>query len=417
VSDRVTYHEGHVLAIVVLLGSLLISTMGIGFVVPFLPVIATDLGATGFAVGVMMAVFSLSMGVSQPFVGSISDRYGRKPFLVVGLVIYSACGFAYILASSLFEITAVRFIQGFGGGLVFSVSMAYMGDLAPKEYEGRYMGIYNVALFAGFGLGPLFGGVLKDLFGMAAAFYGMGMSSAAASVICLLFLPSRSPQVTKEEHQGVRAVFQAILSERRMRGVLLARLAVMLSMVPSFIFLPIIMTQVMAASGTQIGVVITSRTLVSAILQYPFGLVADKYNRGTLTLVALLGMAGLVCMIGFSTEFWQLLILFGCLGISEAIFMPANSAMTLEGGRAFGMGSTMGVINTAMSVGMLIGSMAAGLLVDAVGMTIAFAIVGLVVVLCAAISWPMIRAPLSGHSFEDTPALAMVKEVTVSKST
>ena len=90
-SDRVTYHESPVLAIAVLLGSLLISTMGIGFVVPFLPVIATDLGATGFAVGVVMAVFSLSMGVSQPFVGSISDRYGRKPFLVVGLIIYSAC--------------------------------------------------------------------------------------------------------------------------------------------------------------------------------------------------------------------------------------------------------------------------------------------------------------------------------------
>lgn len=201
VSDRATSHEIPVLAIAVLLGSLLISTMGIGFVVPFLPVIATDLGATGFAVGVIMAVFSLSMGVSQPFVGSISDRYGRKPFLIAGLVIYSACGFAYILASSILEITAIRFIQGFGGGLVFSVSMAYMGDLAPNEYEGRYMGVYNVALFAGFGLGPLFGGVLKDVFGMTAAFYGMGMSSAVASVICLVLLPSMPPQVAKEEHQ------------------------------------------------------------------------------------------------------------------------------------------------------------------------------------------------------------------------
>ena len=393
-------HQMPRLAIAVLLGSLFTSVIGIGFVVPFLPVIASELGATGFALGFLMAVFSLSMGISQPFVGSLSDRYGRRAFLVAGLAVYSACGFAYVLASSVADITAVRFIQGFGGGLVFSVSMAYMGDLAPPQYEGRYMAAYNVALFAGFGLGPLFGGILKDLFGITAAFYGMGISSAVACLLALALLPNRPPQVATQENQGIFAVFGAILAERRMRGILVARMAVMLSMVPSFIFLPVLMTQVMGASGVQIGLVITARTLVSAALQYPFGWAADRYNRVTLTIVSVLGMGGIVSLIGFSTEFWHVLLLFGLLGVTEAVFMPTNSAMTLEGGRSFGMGSTMGIVNTAMTIGMFIGSMTAGLLVDWFGFSLAFVFIGLTVASSLAISGPMMRAPAQKRPLE-----------------
>ena len=381
------------LALAILLFSLFISVLGIGFVAPLLPVLATELGATGFALGFLMAAFSLSMGIIQPVAGSLSDRYGRKFFLAAGMAIYSACGFSYILASSVADITVIRFLQGFGGGLVFSVSMAYMGDLAPPEQEGRYMGAYNVALFAGFGLGPILGGILKDSFGMTAAFYAMGASSAAGCLIALVFLPESYPRVARRESDPLFAVFRAILAARRMRGILLVRFAVMLSMVPSFVFLPVLMTQVMGASGIQIGGVIAARTLVGAALLYPFGWVADRYNRVALTIVSVLGMAGMVSLIGLATQFWHLLLLFGLLGVTEALFMPANSAMTLQEGRSFGMGATLGVFNAAMAIGMFTGSIAAGLLVDQFGFTLAFALIGATVALSVAISGPMMRNP------------------------
>ena len=394
VTGAPTPHRVSKLAIVILLGSLFIAMSGIGFVVPFLPVLATELGATGFALGFLMAAFSLSMGVSQPLVGTLSDRHGRKLFMAAGLAIYSACGFSYVLASSVTDITVIRFFQGFGGGLVFSVSMAYMGDLAPPEHEGRYMGAYNVALFAGFGFGPLLGGILNDYFGMIAAFYGMAVSSAAACLLTIAFLPESRPRSAERKSERLFAVFGAILAERRMRGILLVRLAVMLSMVPSFVFLPVLMTQVMGASGVQIGLVIMTRTLVSAALQYPFGVVADRYNRVAFTIVSVLGMAGVVSLIGFATQFWHLLLLFGLLGVNEALFLPTNSAMTLEGGRSFGMGATIGVVNTAMTIGMFIGSLAAGLLVDQFGFTLAFVLIGVTVASSLAISGPMMRPPV-----------------------
>jgi MFS family permease len=378
--------------VVVLLGSLFISTVGIGFVVPFLPVFATELGASGFALGLIMAAFSLSMLVTQPLAGSYSDRVGRKFFLVTGLAVYSVGGFLYVLSSSVGDIVLVRFLQGIGGGMIFSVSMAYMGDLAPEGYEGRYMGVYNVTMFSGFGLGPLLGGVLKDTFGMNIAFYGMGLSSAIACILVLFLLPESRTRDVRAESQRLFAVFGRILAQTRMRGVLLIRFSVMLSMVPSFIFLPVLMTQVMNASAVQIGMVITVRTLVSASLQYPFGWLADRHSRVVMIVASVFGMAAVVSLVGFATQFWHVLLLFGLLGVNEAIFMPASSAMIMEGGRSHGMGATMGLFNTAMAMGMFVGSLGAGLLVDEFGFRIAFMLVGVIVALSASVSVPMMAA-------------------------
>ena len=382
-----------------LLISLFIAIVGIAFVIPFLPILAIDYGASGFELGVIMASFSISMAITQPIVGLFSDRHGRKLFLLAGLASYSVTGFAYVWASSVVDMSLIRLLQGVGGGLVFAVSMAYVGDLAPEEHEGRYMGMYNVAMFGGFGCGPLIGGILKDIFGMNASFMGMGILGAIAFISILLFLPeSRGHNGPKEHQESLRSAFTSILSERRMVGIFVIRLAVMLSMVPSFIFLPVLLTDVMNATATQIGLVITSRTMVTAALQYPFGWVADRYDRTLLTISSLIGMSLVVSLLGLSVQLWHAFILFTLLGVMEAIFQPTNSAMILEGGRSHGMGTTMGIFNTAMSIGMFIGSLAAGVLIDSFGMKAGFMIVAAIVFASTLVSWPLIRVPLHARS-------------------
>ena len=174
--------------------------------------------------------------------------------------------------------------------------------------------------------------------------------------------------------------------------MLLIRFVAMISLAPTFVFLPVLMAQSMSASGVQIGLVIMVRTLVGSALQYPFGWVADHYNRVVLTVASVLGMAAVVSLIGLATEIWHVLLLFGLLGINEAIFMPANSAMVLEGGRTHGMGATMGLFNTAMTGGVFIGSLGAGLLVDATDLSGAFILVGVIVALGSGVCVPMLTA-------------------------
>lgn len=374
-----------------LLVTLFVALLGVGFVAPFLPILATQFGASGFALGLLMAGFSLSMGLLQPFAGFLSDRHGRKRFLASGLAIYTICGFGYSLTGSVMELTILRFIQGIGAAGVFPIAMAYMGDWSPPNQEGRYMGILNIAVISGIGAGPLLGGVLNDSLGMQSTFYAMGSTSAFALLLTLLFLPSNSTRSAKVKSEQLGVVFRSIIGNRVLRGVLLARVSMMLAMVPSFVFLPVLMDDVMHATGVQIGLVLTVRTLTSACLQFPFGWLADHYSRVIMTTVSLLGVGIAVMGVGLCTELWQFVLLFFMMGIIEAVFLPASSAMATESGREFGMGSTMGVFNAAMNLGMFLGVLYAGFMIDSLGFAAAFIGAGISVLVTGILAGLMMR--------------------------
>ena len=182
-----------------------------------------------------------------------------------------------------------------------------------------------------------------------------------------------------------------------MRGVLTVRVSMMLAMVPSFVFLPVLMSEGLGSSAAQIGIVIALRTLASASLQFPFGWLADHYSRPLLTIISVLGVALVISLLGFSTELWQMVPLFVLIGIVEALFLPATSAMAMEGGRSFGMGATMGVFNTAISVGMFIGALCAGILVDQFGFGFTFIILGVVVASTGSLAVSMMKVPTNRH--------------------
>jgi DHA1 family multidrug resistance protein-like MFS transporter len=141
--------------LVTLLLALFIAFLGVGIIAPIIPIYAMDLGATGVTVGLMVAAFSISRGVLQPIFGSISDRQGRKRFLVIGLLIYAVVGVTYTLATSVEHLILIRLFHGIGSAMIVPIVMAYVGDLTPEKQEGKYMGMLNIALFAGIGAGPI----------------------------------------------------------------------------------------------------------------------------------------------------------------------------------------------------------------------------------------------------------------------
>ncbi|MCK5423342.1 MAG: MFS transporter, partial [Deltaproteobacteria bacterium] len=148
--------------------------LGVGIIVPILPIYAETLGATGFWLGAIFAGFSLARSISMPIVGRFSDRMGRKRFISFGLLVYTLSSLGYIYASSALALVIVRIIQGFSSAMIIPISMAFIADISPAEKEGSYMGIFTIALFLGFGCGPILGGFTKDLIGMQADFLIMG---------------------------------------------------------------------------------------------------------------------------------------------------------------------------------------------------------------------------------------------------
>ena len=355
-----------------LLASIFIALLGIGIIAPLMPIYATRLGASGIGLGLMVAGFSVSRGVLQPFVGGLSDRHGRKRFLVAGLIIYALAGVTYTLAGSVEHLVLIRIFHGVGSAMVIPIAMAYIGDLAPVGEEGRYMGMLNIALFSGIGGGPVIGGLFLDTLGMNSAFYAMAGFSGLSVLLVGAFLPPRDPDSEQPVSPRILSALGRMARDARIVGLLLSRMASMVVLVPTMAFLPILMTRFMDATGIEVGVVVASRTLVNAALQHPFGRAVDRYNRIALLLAGSTVVSGAIFATPFADRLVTLITLFVLMGAGEAVVWPTLGALAVEGGRSYGQGTVMGVFNMAMSAGVLLGSIGSGAAMDLFGLQYAF---------------------------------------------
>lgn len=357
----------------VLFISVFTAMLGLGIVSPLMPIYAESLGATGIWLGIIFAGFSISRGIFMPVIGRISDRKGRKKFILSGLFLYTIISIAYIQAASVYTLTFIRIIHGFASAMVIPIAMAYVGEISPEGEEGKYMGTFTVSLFLGMGFGPFIGGVLEDSFGMATAFYAMASLSALSLSICFLFLPEIDR--FKARHKP-RASFREILRNRVFKAVMLFRGINAFGRATLLSFLPVFASKMLTSS--QIGAILATNILLTAFLQRPFGILADRYNR-LLMIVLGMALASLsLILIPLLNTFPQFFLVAVILGLGGGLAMPAASAIVVTAGRNAGQGSTMGIFNTAMSMGMIAAPLVSGVIMDVFGISKVFYFAGLI---------------------------------------
>ena len=337
------------------------SMLGVGIISPLLPLYAENLGATGIWIGIIFAGFSISRAIFMPIIGRLSDRSGRKLFLSIGLLIYSISSLGYIWADSVSQLTLVRLIQGATGGMIIPIAQAYIGDISPAGEEGTWMGYFNAAFFTGFGFGPLMGGVITDHFGMNVAFSTMGGLNLLAFLLVVFSLPEIRQ---RKMAASPRPSFKEMSTSGMVKGLVSFRLSFSLGRGAFAAFLPIFAGIYVGLTPTLIGVLIAIHILLMSLLGIYGGNIADRFNRRALVIIGNLINLTFLALIPLAHNFWQLLGLcaFGSLG--GAISMPAASALTVEEGRKFGMGSTIAIFGMAMSTGMAIGPLLSGVIAD-----------------------------------------------------
>ncbi len=163
--------------LIILMITAFIDMVGTLMIIPLMPFYAKQFGANGLVVGLLVSSFSVAQLLSAPMWGRFSDRYGRRPALMVGL---AASGVAYIIfafSGSLWLLFLSRLVQGAGGGTV-SVIQAYVADALKPEERAKGLGWLSAATNAGVALGPVLG---SYMLGMGS--HGPGL---AAAVLCVL---------------------------------------------------------------------------------------------------------------------------------------------------------------------------------------------------------------------------------------
>lgn len=140
----------------VLMVTAFIDMLGLLMILPLLPFYAENLGAGGFVVGLLVSSFSVAQLLSAPLWGRFSDRYGRRPALMVGLGASAVAYVVFAYADSLWLLFLSRIVQGAGGGTV-SVIQAYVADATRPEDRAKSLGWLSAATNAGVALGPVIG--------------------------------------------------------------------------------------------------------------------------------------------------------------------------------------------------------------------------------------------------------------------
>lgn len=335
--------------------------LGAGIVAPLLPIYAKEFGASGLTIGLLFASFSLSRSILLPRFSRLSDRSGRRNILLIGLLANAACSVGYTLSPTVFSLIAVRLFHGVAAAMVWPIASAYVGDITPRGKEGRYMGRFNMGIFGGLAAGPLLGGLLKDGLGMDAAFLAMGLITMCGFIPALIFLPRQEPYRSVPDRIPPR-VWTILRENRTIRALFIFRLGSQFVISVAWAFQPIYLDATLGLSAASIGLLLTLNVAVATLLQAPMGRLADGFSRKAMICIAGVIQAAAVFFMPLATSIATLIAVNLAIGLAGGIHAPAMQAVvTTEGRNAKMMGTLMGALFTAQSLGMLVGPIVAGL--------------------------------------------------------
>jgi MFS family permease len=377
-----------------------VSMIGLGIIWPLVPVMAVEIGAKGIQIGLIIASFNIARSITNPIVGRISDHLGRKPFMVVGLLIYALVSGFYVMVSSVEGLIGTRLIHGFASVLVAPIAMALIADIAPRQKLGLFMGTMSMATMLGIGIGPVLGGIIRDLFGMDAAFHTMGGLVLATLIGVMLFIPGASGKTDSDRRQTQTKPYKELLYNRTFQALFALRLFAAAGQGAVYTFLPLLAMR-MHLSSSQVGIALGANIFLIAALQRLFGRIADRHNP-VLLMIGGTFVSGLtVLSMPYVQGFAAILFLNCAMGIANGVAMPGGYVLAGRLGRAYGMASVMGLSDSAWSLGMIFSPIFSGFVLDLMGMQSVFSLGGAFILCGALFTWLLLRkasAPCPGDT-------------------
>lgn len=357
--------------------------VGFGLVIPYLPAMARDLGASDFAAAALAACYSLAQFITVPVWGRVSDRVGRRPVLLWSIAA-SAAGMIFLgLAQSLPAIFLARLWSGAATANI-AVAQAYIADVTPPTERAKGMGIIGMGFGLGFMIGPFIGGELGHFHvighqGTLPAFVSAGFSLVNL-FFALRYLPESLPPDQRTRPLGRFSIVdvQALRKVGRYPGVPLILLIAFNSI---FWFAGVqSIFRLFTMDAFRMSIVGTGRLLglVGLIAVIVQGGLIGRLNRrfGEVRLLAaalVLVAAGFVLQ-GLSVSLGSTTFVFAAAvgAVGTALHMPSVSSYISRRVGAEGQGATLGLMQSAGALARALGPLLWGLLYDGLGLRMPF---------------------------------------------
>ncbi|MCS6287080.1 MAG: MFS transporter [Nitrospira sp.] len=361
---------------------------------PVLALFAEQLGAGPERIGLIVSVSTLTGVLLKLPSGALSDIYGRRFLLRIGVVAFGLPPFLYLFITDLNSLTALRFVHGLATAIFAPSALATVAELY-RERRGAALGTYTACTQSGALLGPFIGGYLAHVAGFDFAFVTAGICGCIAIVLFYsLHLDVATPRV---QQKGMRPLlaemwkgFAIVAQNRKVLITSATDGAKMIANGALMAFLPLYGLTVGLNPG-EVGLLFSVQAGTSFFSKPIMGRVSDRVGRQPLIITGLLICAvTFVCMPHVSI-FAVLLLLSAGFGFGEAVVSSSSSAFVADSSEFKTLGAGMGMQGTIGDIGHASGPLLAGILIANMSYAGAFTIIASLQIAAAGVFWLTMR--------------------------
>ncbi|HEX7767588.1 MAG TPA: MFS transporter [Nitrospira sp.] len=361
---------------------------------PVLALFAEHLGAGPERIGLIVSVSTLTGVLLKLPSGALSDIYGRRFLLRIGVVAFGLPPFLYLFITDLNSLTALRFVHGLATAIFAPSALATVAELY-RERRGAALGTYTACTQSGALLGPFIGGYLAHVAGFDFAFVAAGVCGCIAIVLFYsLHLDVATPRVHQKGMRPLLAeMWKGFAMVAKNRKVLITSAtdgAKMIANGALMAFLPLYGLTVGLNPG-EVGLLFSVQAGTSFFSKPIMGRVSDRVGRQPLIIIGLLICAATFVCIPHVSIFALLLLLSAGFGFGEAVVSSSSSAFVADSSEFKTLGAGMGMQGTIGDIGHASGPLLAGILIANMSYAGAFTIIASLQVAAAGVFWLTMR--------------------------
>ena len=334
--------------------------LGMFMVLPVLTTYGMALqGATEGLIGLAIGIYGLAQAIFQIPFGLLSDRVGRKPLIVGGLLVFVLGSVVAATTTSIWGIILGRALQG--SGAIAAAVMALLSDLTREQNRTKAMAFIGVSFGVTFAIAMVVGPIVTHLLGLHALFWMIAILATLGIIITLLVVPSTTEHVLNRESGMVKGSFRKVLANPKLLKLNAGILFLHILLMSSFVALPGEFEQAGFPASEHWKVYLVTM-LIAFVGVVPFIIIAEVKRKMKLVFVscvALLLIAELVLWQA-GAHFWTLVVgvqlFFFAFNLMEAILPSLISKESPAGYK----GTAMGIYSTSQFLGVAIGGSVGG---------------------------------------------------------